>query len=291
MKRRPQTQPDPVHIIVVAYGHADALDTALAPVADRFPVTVVDNSSSDQVAAVARSHGAKYLDHGSNRGFGAGVNTALKHLQAPPTKVLLLNPDAVIQPNDLEALLAHAGESERLAATAPRLTHSDGKAERVAWPFPSPWRACLEAFGLGRFLGFGQQFVIGAVLLLDWKAIQEIGLFDERFFLYCEETDWQRRATDAGWRSAVCAEAVAAHTRAGTSDNPVRREALFHAAHETYIRKWFGSPGWWVYRTAQGFGAAARTLVLQGERRSLARRRAAIYIRGPRRCAEGPEAK
>jgi GT2 family glycosyltransferase len=277
-----------VHVVVVAFGHAETLDLALAPVAGRFPTTVVDNSSAQEVAAVAARHGVDYLDTGANRGFAAGVNIGLKCLEAnPPERVLLLNPDAVIQPEDLSELVAHAASFDKLAAVAPRLVGREGGAERVAWPFPSPWRAWLEAVGLGRFLGFGRQFVIGAVLLLDWRAVREVGPFDERFFLYCEETDWQRRAAEAGWRSAVCAEAVAVHAGAGTSDDSARREALFHAAHETYIRKWFGSAGWLTYRAAAGFGAAARAVLLRGERRSLAKRRAAIYVRGPRRCAEG----
>lgn len=251
-------------------------------------MTVVDNSSSQDVAAVAARHGAEYHDSGANRGFAAGVNIALKRLEpSPPEYVLLLNPDAVIQPYDLRTLMAYAASAERVAAAAPRLVEPSGSDERVAWPFPSPWRAWLEAFGFGRLLGFGRQFVIGAVLLLDWQAIREIGSFDERFFLYCEETDWQRRAADAGWRSAVCAEAVAVHAGAGTSDDLGRREALFHAAHEIYIRKWFSTPGWWAYRAAAGFGASVRAVLLRGERRSVARRRASIYVHGPRRCAKG----
>lgn len=252
-------------------------------------MTVVDNSSSREVAAVVARHDAEYLDAGANRGYAAGVNIGLERLEAnPPERVLLLNPDAVIQLEDLEMLAAHAASRDRLAAVAPRLVERDGCDERVGWPFPSPWRAWLEAIGLGRFLSFGHQFVIGAVLLLDWRAIHEVGSFDERFFLYCEETDWQRRAADAGWHSAVCTDAVAVHAGAGTSDDPARREALFHAAHEIYIRKWFGTAGWWAYRAAAGSGAAGRAVLLRGERRSLARRRAAIYVRGPRRCAEGP---
>lgn len=277
---------------MVAYGHAEALDTAIEPLAGGVAITVVDNSSSREVAEVARRHGAEYVDPGVNRGFAAGVNVALKRLEAsPPAHVLLLNPDAVIQSDDLRKLVAFAASSDRLAAAAPRLVGRGGSDERVAWPFPSPWRAWLEAFGFGRLLTFRRQFVIGAVLLLDWQAVREVGPFDERFFLYCEETDWLRRAADAGWRSAVCAEAVAVHAGAGTSDDPARREALFHAAHETYIRKWFGTAGWWAYRAAAAFGATLRAVLLRGERRTLARRRAAIYARGPRRCAEGLPAK
>ena len=149
-----------------------------------------------------------------------------------------------------------------------------------AWPFPTPARMWAEAFGLGRLPARGR-FVVGAALLLAREAIDDVGLFDERFFLYAEETDWQRRARKRGWTSAVCVDAVAEHVGAGTSANPRRRETLFHAAQETYIRKWYGRTGWLLYRVAACLGAAARTLVLTRERRTEAARRALLYLRGP----------
>src|SRR5581483_363837 len=129
-----------------------------------------------------------------------------------------------------------------------------------------------------------ERFAVGAVLLLRWEAVQEVGLFDERFFLYAEETDWQRRARGLRWRTELCQEAVAAHVGGGTSSDPVRREILFHAAQETYVRKWFGLAGWWTYRSAAVVGASARAIVLRRERRRAAARRARLYARGPRRA-------
>ena len=123
-------------------------------------------------------------------------------------------------------------------------------------------------------------------MLLRWEAILEVGLFDERFFLYAEETDWQHRALALGWTSAVCTEALARHEGAGTSQDPRRREMLFHAGQETYVRKWHGRAGWVVYRSASFVGATGRAVVLTGERRSAAARRAHLYLRGPRRCAQ-----
>ena len=121
--------------------------------------------------------------------------------------------------------------------------------------------------------------------MLRWEALKEVGLFDERFFLYAEETDWQRRALGFGWRSALCPDAVGLHVGAGTATDVRQREALFHAGQETYIRKWYGTRGWWGYRSAACVGAVGRAVLLTGKRRTEAARRALLYARGPRRCA------
>jgi GT2 family glycosyltransferase len=277
----------PVHAVVVAYGAEDALERALAGLENSVAVSVVDNSSSEQIRRVVSRHGAEYVDPGRNLGFGAGANLALRRfLAGEPCDVLLLNPDAVLAPKHLETLVAFLRDprNDRACAVAPRLVDDEGREQRVAWPFPTPARAWMVAVGLGR-ASSRQTFVIGAVLLLRWEALRDVGLFDERFFLYAEETDWQRRAARCGWVSALCSDAVAVHTGAATSEDSHRRESLFHAAQETYIRKWHGSLGWTSYRTAACLGAFARVLALTGDRRSRYARIALLYARGPRRAA------
>jgi len=273
--------------VVVAYYGAEELRTCLATVSVRYAVTVVDNSQSREVAEVVEGAGARYIDAGGNVGFAAGVNLALSAIRAdPPADVLLLNPDAHIAADDVAELhrFLHAAGNDRIAAVSPDLVDRQGRRQRVVWPFPTPRRAILEAIGLGRIRG-RDCFVIGAVMMLRWEAIREVGPFDERFFLYGEETDWQRRALALEWRSTAYPRPTAVHTGAGTSGDPARRHALFHAAHETYIRKWFGRSGWLVYRTATVAGALARSAVFRGDRSRLATDRAALYIRGPRRMA------
>ena len=273
-----------MHAIVVAYHFPEQLDRCLGALEHELPVTVVDNSSLREVEEVASRHGAAYIDAGGNLGFAAGVNLGLRSTHEED--VLLVNPDAVVTPAAVQALASclRSTENGRVAAVAPRIVGTDGAPERVAWPFPTPLRAWGEALGLGR-VPARRRFVIGAVLLLRAEALADVGDFDERYFLYAEEADWQRRAYDRGWTSAVCAEAEVRHTGAGTSADPRRRELLFHAAQETYIRKWYGPAGWLLYRIAAAAGATARTVVLTGERRREARRRAVLYIRGPRRSA------
>jgi GT2 family glycosyltransferase len=275
--------------VVVAYHGPDELDRCLVALGAGVAVTVVDNSSSAAVREVASCRGATYVDPERNVGFGAGVNLALgRILEGPPSDVLLLNPDAIVGPDDLRLLGAclHRSRSPRVAAVSPRLVGTDGTAQRVEWPFPSPWRAWAEALGLGPSLRANEQFVIGAVLLLRWEALLEVGPFDERFFLYAEEADWQRRALALGWSSAACPEVTVKHRGAGSSTDPRRRELLFHAGQELYVRKWHGRFGWLVYRSAAFVGAVVRAVLLAGERRAEAARRARLYLRGPRRCAQ-----
>jgi GT2 family glycosyltransferase len=278
-----------IHVVVVAFHAPEQLERCLAGLGRQLRATVVDNSSSDAVRVVATRWSAEYIDAGENRGFAAAVNCALRPLlNGRRRDVLLLNPDAVIEPAEVRKLsrcLDRARE-KRLAIVAPRLFDTDGAELRVTWPFPTPLRCWAEAIGVSR-LGVRESntFVIGAVVLLSWEALQEIGLFDERFFLYAEETDWQRRARAAGFRSSLCTGAVAFHAGGGTATDARTREALFHAGQETYIRKWYGAAGWWAYRSAACAGAIGRAIALTGQRRAQAARRALLYARGPRRAA------
>lgn len=276
------------HVVIVAYGAADALARSLDGLEGKLDVTVADNSSSQAVATVAEAHGVTYIDCGSNRGFAAAVNIACAGLADDHRDVLLLNPDAVIAPTAVAELAAflEAPANARVAAVAPTLRDAAGAEQQVRWPFPSPLRMCAEAIGLTG-VPARRTFVVGAVLLLRRAALEEVGPFDERFFLYAEEADWQRRAGARGWRSAFYPGVVAEHVGAGTSTNERRRELLFHASQESYIRKWYGAAGWSLYRLAACGGATLRALLLTRARRREAARRMLLYLRGPRRCAAG----
>lgn len=274
-----------VHAVIVAYHGAGDLDRCLACLQASIPVTIVDNSQSSAVAAVAQAHGAGYVASGRNLGFGAGVNVALcEILKGPPVDVLLLNPDAQITPVAVWQLSEALAADPRAAAAAPHIVDVDGKPQRVMWPLPRPSRSLLEAAGFGK-LNAAREYAIGAVLLLRWDALRDVGLFDERFFLYAEEADWQKRSRAKGWHTAYVASACAVHVGAGTSSDPARREVLFYAGGETYMRKWHGSSGWQVTRLSALAGALVRRFVLRGEKRRAAASRAQILLKGPRKLA------
>ena len=287
MDRSPAAPPVPPGgatplVVVVAFHAPDLLDRCLSALGDGFDVVVVDNSSDAAVAVTADDHGCTYVDPGGNLGFAGGVNIGCARRDG--RDVLLLNPDATITPTAVRALQTALAADARLAAVAPAQSGPGGGApDRVAWPFPTPAGAWLEAVGLGR-LRRGDDFLIGSVLLLRSDALDDVGPFDDHFFLYAEESDWQRRAADAGWRVALCPAVTATHVGAGTGGDPVTRETHFQASHERYIRKHHGPAGWWSYRLASVLGAGARAVVLPGDRGRLAAARMRLFLTGPLRA-------
>jgi len=274
----------PVHVLVVAYGDPDALEGCLEALEGRYPVVVVDNSSSETTRAVAARAGARYLDPGENLGFAAAVNVGLGATALAGADVLLLNPDAVIAVEDLERLRRALHASPSLACVAPA-QHRPGsdKPSPVCWPFPTPSRAWAEAVGLGRF-AHGWGYVIASVLLVRGEAFRDVGGLDEGFFLYAEEADWERRATRRGWTVSYCHDASAAHVGAATDPDPDRRRIRFHAGVETYVRKWHGALGWRSYQLATVL-TALRRAALSGDRRRPSLRLAHLYALGPVREA------
>ncbi|MFF2622077.1 glycosyltransferase [Oerskovia jenensis] len=270
-------------VVLVAYGSPDLVRDALAPLVGKLPLTVVDNSSLPEIREVAELAGARYLDPGRNGGFAAGVNHALRHRQTPGSDVLLLNPDAVVSPEDVLTLQARLHEAPELASVGPAQVDEDGEAARVVWPYPSPAGTWVEAVGLGalRRTPPDRSFVIGSVLLLRADALELVGPFDESFFLYAEETDWAYRATRLGKRHRAVTEVRALHLGGATSSDPTRRETHFHASQERYLRKHFGTAGWQAARAGVLAGSAARAVALRGPGRDLALLRLRLYARGP----------
>jgi GT2 family glycosyltransferase len=272
---------DEVEVLVVAYHAADLLDVCLARLEGTWPVVVVDNSSDQGVEAVARRHGARYVDPGSNLGFAGGVNVGLSRRSNTSADLLLLNPDASIDPAGVRTLRTFLHSRDDLACVAPAQSSPAGTTgTRVAWPFPTPSGAWIDAVGLGG-LRSRTGFLIGSILLLRSEALDEVGRFDEQFFLYAEETDWQRRARDRGWAVAVCTAVVAEHVGGGTGGDRRERETHFHASTERYVRKYHGSSGWLFFRSGVMAGSALRAIALPGRRGRDAAFRFRLYRSGP----------
>ena len=270
-----------MEVIVVAYGSPEMLRRALEPVRE-LPITVVDNSSMPEIEALCAELGCRYIDPGYNGGFAAGVNVGLSRRQVPGGDILLLNPDAEISVKATQRLQRALLTDNRLASVGPQQVDESGKQIRVSWPFASPGGVWLDAVGLSRLRPVSE-YVSGAILLLRAEAIQQVGLFDDAFFLYEEEEDWAYRASKLGWRHAVVPEVTAMHACGGTSSDEQKRQVHFHASQERFLRKHFGAVGWQIARAGQVVGDTTRSFLRTGDARRALRARAGLYWKGPLR--------
>ena len=190
-------------------------------------VLVRDNGSTDgTVETLARVVPEAEVDAGrENLGFAAGVNSILARSTAP--WVFLLNSDAWPDPGAIGRLVSAAERNPR-TIVAPRIERPDGTLEHSTHPFPSVRLAWLLALRMGAIprekadrlmlepawnhdRSRTVDWAVGAALLLPRAAVEEVGPFDERFFMYTEDVEWAWRARKRGWEILFEPAAVVRH--------------------------------------------------------------------------------
>jgi len=235
-------QPD-LSIVIVSFNTRRLLEECLhsvyASLAESHltgEVIVVDNASQDGSAAMVRESfpQVRLIANEDNRGFATANNQALRALgygteSLSPRYVMLLNPDTVVRGNALTTLVRFMDENPKAGACGARLIHSDGRFQHSAFAFPTLFQVFFDFFPINhrltdsrlngryprRLYQAGQPFPIdhplGATLMVRREAIVQVGLIDERFFIYCEEIDWCLRIKAAVWDISCVPEAEIVH--------------------------------------------------------------------------------
>ncbi|MCU1438804.1 MAG: putative dual-domain glycosyl transferase [Naasia sp.] len=244
-------------VLVVNYGSSELLAENVAPLSRRaaaLRIVVVDNFTSveerGRVAALAADEGWSTVLLDDNRGFGGGMNAAAQRaFELGATDVLLLNPDAAIEPAAIAALLAAVRAEEDLMV-APRIITPEG---RVWFAGSDVYLADGRVRSRARAVpGAKQPWLTGACLLLSRRLWERAGGFDEEYFLYWEDVDFSRRVVNVGGRLAVIDEAVAVHDQGGTQERAgaaksavyyyynVRNRLLYAVRHldAAGVRRW-----------------------------------------------------
>ena len=207
---------------------------------------MVDNASGDGTADVVRQEfpDVKLIALAENVGFSAGNNLVLR--EATAEYVLVLNPDTRLCEGTLDTLLHLMDADPRIGIAGCRLMQEDGTFDHAARrSFPTP------ASALGHFLRVGRSArapaalaayrapevregpvdaVNGAFMLMRRAMLEEIGLFDEGYWMYMEDLDLCYRAAEAGWVTWYEPSVEAVHIKAGTSGHH-RRLRLNYAFH------------------------------------------------------------
>jgi GT2 family glycosyltransferase len=215
---------DGLAVIVVGYGSSALLARNLAPLTRRLDgarTVVVDNRTTDAERAAMRrladAEGWELVEPDENLGFGLGMNAgAERALAQGATRLLLLNPDATIEPDQVDALQQAAGD-DPLVLLAPRILRPDGS----VWFDGSDLHLAdgrITASRKREQLGLTdvEQWLSGACLLVGAELWRRVGGFGDGYFLYWEDVELSYRARRAGGRVAVVPEATAVHAEGGT---------------------------------------------------------------------------
>jgi N-acetylglucosaminyl-diphospho-decaprenol L-rhamnosyltransferase len=228
-----------VSAVVVTYNAAPWIERSLESIRDAVSeLVVVDHGSTDGTLELVRERfpEARVIEQ-ENRGFGGGNNAGMR--AASGDYVLLLNPDAWFLGDGLAKLVEFAEGHPEAGVVGPRLLHPDGSLQPSVRGFPTPWRIATEWFFLRKLAPRSRMFnafhggpadhesvyeaewLGGACLLVRRAALDEVGGFDEGFFLFSEEVDWCYRFRQAGWKVLFYPGAEVVHV-IGASHDPHR---------------------------------------------------------------------
>lgn len=235
-----------VSIIIVNWNTCDILSDCLVSIYEQtenveFEVIVIDNNSGDASVEVIKKKfpQVRLIENSVNRGFAAANNQGIA--TAKGRYVLLLNSDTIVLDNAIAKTVRFADTYPEAAVVGCRVLNPDRTLQPTCFMFPSLLNMLLSSsylykvFPNSRFFGRERMsrwardnvreidVVTGCFMLIRREAIDQVGVMDERFFMYGEETDWCYRFTQAGWRVVFTPGAEIVHLR-GASSRQIKPE-------------------------------------------------------------------
>ena len=271
-------------ICIVNYNVRCLLESCIRSILDhsegmKYELIVVDNNSVDNSADMVRQSFslAKLIVNKTNRGYARAVNQALK--RAEGEYVLILNSDTKILHRTLSNTIDFMKANRDAGIVGCRILNPDETLQRSCRSFPSLTNFISENLYLDRLFPrsrfFGRPFmscfdfnetrkvdvVLGAFMMIRKAMIQQIGLMDDRFFMYAEETDWCYRAVKAGWRIYFYPGAKVIHFGGeSVKQNSLSMFIELHKSHHLFIEKYHGNLYLGLVKTVLVVGVFLRVL-------------------------------
>lgn len=243
-------------IIIVNWNTKDFLRGCLRSVHQTikdlsFEIIVVDNASRDGSVAMLRKEfpDVHVIENEENRGFGAANNQALGIMKG--RYALLLNTDTVLTDGAAPRLFSFLELHPDVAMACGQLLNEDGSKQNSIAAFPTLLTllfntAVLEILFPARYPSKRQDYRepieidsgIGACLMVRKSAVDEAGMFDERYFFFLEETDWALRMKKAGWKICFIPSAFIYHFQGQSIGHRIESRIAFYRSRYAYFRKW-----------------------------------------------------
>jgi N-acetylglucosaminyl-diphospho-decaprenol L-rhamnosyltransferase len=276
-------EPAGLDVSIVSYRSEELLRDCLTSLREHLPsrpmsVHVVDNASRDGTAEMVAREFPEFRLTASdqNLGFAAANNIAIRAGSAP--YVLVLNPDTRVTAGSLDRLCELMDTRPELGVAGPRLELEDGSFDHAARrSFPTPLSALGHLTGIGRRRESGSlaayrapdvesgpvDAVNGAFMLIRRAALDEVGLFDEGYWMYMEDLDLCYRLARAGWVTWYEPSVTVIHVKAGTTgpDRSIRLNRAFHYGMYRFYRKHYALERNFLVNLAVYSGIALNLLV------------------------------
>jgi N-acetylglucosaminyl-diphospho-decaprenol L-rhamnosyltransferase len=232
-------------VLIVAYKSRDYIGACLAGLLEHtrgvaLEVLLLDNSGDGTIDLVREQFPTvRLIENHRNLGFAAGNNLLARHARG--TYLLLLNPDTVVRDNAVGELLGFAKSKPDAGAWGGVTVLPDGRTDPGCFQvYPTLWTAFINAIGLGRFMGGGLdkslrrpsrvQILTGAFAMIRRELWDELGGFDESFFMYREDADLCYRIARRGMAIWATPSARIRHdVGSGNWRNPNRVMYLFRS--------------------------------------------------------------
>ncbi len=223
-------------------------------------IIVVDNASRDGTVEMLRAEfpDVRVIANAENAGFTRGNNQALAVAQG--RYLFLLNPDTELRPGALQTLIDYMNAYPRVGIVGPRLFYGDGMPQSSRRRFPTLATAFLESTKLQQWFPRNRvltryymldtpddatqevDWINGSAMFVRREMYDQIGGFDEAFFMYSEELDWCYRAKQAGWQIVYLPTAQVMHYEGKSSEQVVAaRDIYFHSSKIRFFRKYRGA--------------------------------------------------
>jgi N-acetylglucosaminyl-diphospho-decaprenol L-rhamnosyltransferase len=243
-----------IRVVIVSYNVRDLLESCIRSLEEvvgyELQTWVIDNASADGTGDMVREHfpEVRLVCCDSNLGFAAASNLALREIDTD--YVVLLNPDTVVLPGAFEAMVACLESEPRVAAVGAQLVSVDGELQTSHRRFPTfasvarsvlraPRPVSQEAHDHG--VPGPVDWVVGACLMTPARVLREVGVLDEAFFLYSEETEWCWRVWRGHGEVWHVPEARVVHVhgastmRADPSESSSGKLALHHHLRSEFV--------------------------------------------------------
>lgn len=220
-------------------------------------VYVIDNSENDSLRSSVEGMERVNYVHVANRGYGAGHNVAIRRCLADGSRYhLVMNADVRWDGDVLTSLLAFMEGHPDVGQLSPKIYYPDGTLQYACRMLPTPWDLFAKRFlperltrrRMERYMladadhdrQFDCPYLLGSFMLFRGDALREVGLFDERFFMYPEDIDITRRIHER-YRTLYCPKVSIIHDHAAASRKSLKMLKIHMVNMVRYFNKW----GWW----------------------------------------------